>query len=325
MIFFLFLVTCGILSKADRTVTYNNYTWISADEPQVSLQLLLHGYIEESNVARTKRMTIDTVIPNLPDSFDSRIQWPKCRDVINKIVDQSNCGDCWAASATSSFADRLCIATNGEEKKFFSTAYLRSCCATCTWGTPPQGCMGGRAGPTWDWMVSHGLPTGGLYNSSEGCIPYDLAPCDHAHDGQETYPPCGEISPTPACTSKCQPNYPVRDASQDLTKFATSYNIEQFNQEAMKTDIYKYGSIQASFTVYSDFAFYKSGVYYPGPKATSVGKHAIRIVGWGQNEKNAMYWIIANSWNEQWGMKGWFNMGWNVGEVDREPVAGHAK
>lgn len=33
---------------------------------------------------------------DLPNSFDSRTQWPKCK-TIKKVVDQSACGSCWVS------------------------------------------------------------------------------------------------------------------------------------------------------------------------------------------------------------------------------------
>ena len=31
----------------------------------------------------------------IPESFDARDQWPQCKDVIDNIRDQGNCGSCW--------------------------------------------------------------------------------------------------------------------------------------------------------------------------------------------------------------------------------------
>lgn len=48
------------------------------------------------------------------------------------------------------------------------------------------------------------------------------------------------------------------------------------------------------------------GVY----KSTSTklkGLHAVRIIGWGE-EKGTKYWLITNSWNEDWGQGGLFKI-----------------
>lgn len=66
------------------------------------------------------------------------------------------------------------------------------------------------------------------------------------------------------------------------------------------------GPVQADYTVYTDFFSYKSGVYqhtFGKPK----GAHAIKILGWG-TEGRKPYWLVANSWNTDWGDKGFFKI-----------------
>lgn len=44
----------------------------------------------------------------------------------------------------------------------------------------------------------------------------------------------------------------------------------------------------------------------------ALGGHAIRILGWGvhKDDKNGNipYWLIANSWNTDWGSDGFFKI-----------------
>jgi len=61
----------------------------------------------------------------------------------------------------------------------------------------------------------------------------------------------------------------------------------------------KNGPITAGYTVMADFPSYKSGVYqYTTGKF--MGDHCIKVVGWGV-DNGTPYWLIANSWNEEWG------------------------
>ena len=66
------------------------------------------------------------------------------------------------------------------------------------------------------------------------------------------------------------------------------------------------GPVEAAFTVYADFPSYKSGVYQH-VTGGQLGGHAIKILGWGV-ENNTKYWLVANSWNEDWGDKGFFKI-----------------
>jgi hypothetical protein len=47
------------------------------------------------------------------------------------------------------------------------------------------------------------------------------------------------------------------------------------------------------------FITYKSGIYTHKTGA-ALGGHAVRIVGWGE-EQGGKYWLVANSWNQYWG------------------------
>ena len=50
------------------------------------------------------------------------------------------------------------------------------------------------------------------------------------------------------------------------------------NEEEMMNEIYKNGPIEAAFTVYSDFANYKAGIYRH-IHGSMLGGHAIKIIG----------------------------------------------
>lgn len=55
-----------------------------------------------------------------------------------------------------------------------------------------------------------------------------------------------------------------------------------------------------------------------------LGGHAVKIIGWG-TENGTPYWLIANSWNRSWGMKGFFKFirGTNDCNIEFEMVGGY--
>lgn len=64
------------------------------------------------------------------------------------------------------------------------------------------------------------------------------------------------------------------------------------------------GPVDATYQVFSDFYNYQSGVY-KHVSGGSVGWHAVRIIGWGE-QNGTPYWVVANSWHQDWGMNGYF-------------------
>jgi len=87
----------------------------------------------------------------------------------------------------------------------------------------------------------------------------------------------------------------------------------------------KNGPVEAAFSVYADFLAYKSGVYHH-TSGSLLGGHAVKLFGWGV-ENGTAYWLVANSWNEDWGDKGTFKIkrGNNECGFEAEIVAGLPK
>ncbi|BES87654.1 Cathepsin B [Nesidiocoris tenuis] len=233
----------------------------------------------------------------LPKEFDARKQWPNC-PTIAEIRDQGACGSCWAFGAVEAMSDRHCIHSNGKVNVRLSSDNLVSCCHTCGFG-----CHGGFPGSAWRHWVNHGIVTGGSYGSKQGCQPYEIEPCEHHSNG--TRPSCeGENPSTPKCKHKCIDGYKL-PYKQDLHYGKNAYTVEN-NVDTIRHEILENGPVEGAFTVHADLLQYKSGVYKHVAGKT-LGGHAIRILGWGE-EDGTPYWLIANSWNTDWGDNGYFKI-----------------
>ncbi|XP_030747309.1 cathepsin B-like [Sitophilus oryzae] len=233
------------------------------------------------------------VTEDVPDTFDAREQWPNCISV-QTVWDQSDCGSCWAIAATAAMSDRICIQSNQTKQVFVSVEDLNTCCSDCGFG-----CDGGYPLEAWYYWQNTGIVTGGLYQGNQGCKDYTLAPCEH-HVDYTTRPQCSALNyTTPACTKACSAsglNY-----EESLTFGQEPINLAEELQ--IQLEIIKSGPVETSFDVMDDFPTYKSGVY----EATSsnyIGGHAVKIAGWGV-ENGSKYWLIANSWNTDWGLDGY--------------------
>ncbi|XP_052170432.1 cathepsin B-like protease 2 [Diospyros lotus] len=235
----------------------------------------------------------------LPDQFDARTAWSQCR-TIGKILDQGHCGSCWAFGAVESLSDRFCIHFNMNIS--LSVNDLLACCGFMC----GDGCDGGYPIYAWQYFVDKGVVT-------EECDPYfDQTGCSH--------PGCEPAYPTPKCTRKCANNKLPWNNSKHFS--VSAYRINSDPQNIM-AEVYKNGPVEVSFTVYEDFAHYKSGVY-KHITGDVMGGHAVKLIGWGTSEDGEDYWLLANQWNRSWGDEGYFKIlrGSNECGIEEDVVAG---
>jgi cathepsin B len=234
----------------------------------------------------------------IPENFDSRQQWDYC-DSIKIVRDQSSCGSCWAFGAVEAMSDRICIASKGKIQVSLSADDLLSCCKSCGFG-----CDGGDPLAAWKYWVRDGIVTGSNYTTKEGCKPYPFPPCEH-HSNKTHYDPCKhDLYPTPRCERTCQDGYD-KTYKKDLYFGKSAYGVKR-NVEAIQKEILTNGPVEVAFEVYEDFLNYDGGVYvHTGGKLG--GGHAVKMIGWGM-EKGVPYWLVVNSWNQDWGEDGLFRI-----------------
>ena len=67
------------------------------------------------------------------------------------------------------------------------------------------------------------------------------------------------------------------------------------------------GPMQVGLTIYEDFIHYKTGIY-KHETGEVLGRHAIKILGWGTDDTEGLYWIVQNQWGVEWGMNGYMNI-----------------
>jgi len=77
--------------------------------------------------------------------------------------------------------------------------------------------------------------------------------------------------------------------------------------DQIKQEILDYGSVSSSMIVFSDLLDYLDGIYHTDGFSEIIGAHAVLIVGWG-TYAGTQYWVVKNSWGDDWGQKGYFNI-----------------
>lgn len=245
-----------------------------------------------------------------PTSFDSETNWPVCAKVIGDIRDQSNCGCCWAFGGASAASDRMCIATSGADLLSISAQDICFC-------SNYNGCNGGQTYTPWSYLHDTGAVTGGQFNGTGPlglgfCSDFSLPHCHH-HGPQRDDPYPAEGAPgcpsesSPRCPKKCDSTAKSPHNQMRSDRYGFSGSISGFQDvDALKESIMTFGPTETAFTVYKDFENYSGGIYVKKSWQT-LGGHAVRIVGWGE-ENSIPYWKVANSWNPYWGESGYFRI-----------------
>ncbi|XP_058839449.1 cathepsin B-like [Topomyia yanbarensis] len=279
-----------------RFSTFRNLDGIYQSQLDFTLPTKRHHTIEEVHI---------------PKQFDAREKWPYCRSIA-VIRNQGTCGSCWAVAAVSVMSDRLCIHSQGRLDVDLAAEDLMACCKDCG-----NGCNGGFLdGSSFQYWVDVGLVSGAPFNSTEGCKPYPFKPCEYPFKN------CHKEE-TPRCSHHCVHGF---DGRYRTNKFFGRVAYKIPNDERMiQVEIMTNGPVEAGFTVYEDLFLYRSGVY-KHVVGKQVGKHAIRIIGWGK-EQGLPYWLIANSYGPAWGEKGYLKMlrGSNHLGIENTVIAGLPK
>jgi len=253
-----------------------------------------------------EKTEFEVELEDVPDTFDSREHWPQCPTIKN-IRDQSACGTCWAFGAGEAISDRYC--TYGVNKNLsVSTGDIGFCCGfSCG-----DGCDGGYPSGAWQYWVKTGVV-------DEDCYPYPFPSCDHHVPNSKNPCPSNEY-PSPKCPKMCK-----NGKTWTQSKHFGAKSFSASGENNIMKEIFANGPVETAFSVYQDFLTYKSGVY----KRTSnvfLGGHAVKFVGWGV-EDGTKYWLVANSWNPNWGDQGYFKIvkGANECGIESSVVAGVPK
>ena len=219
---------------------------------------------------------------NLPETFDWRRQHGAC---IHPVLNQGQCGSCWAFAATEVLSDRFCLATNGSINVVLSPGDLLACEKLnlgCTMGSLPE------------WAFSY-LKNNGVV--SESCVPYVSG---NGKTQKCTHGKCSAVS-------NKNNNITQRYYAESYKHCGSTISPTSHVNEIMQC-IMEGGPVDVTFNVYTDFQQYTSGIY-THKSGKFEGLHSVKMIGWGHDDETGYdYWIVQNSWGENWGTSGFFKI-----------------
>jgi len=206
---------------------------------------------------------------SLPDSWDWREH-----GALTPVKNQWYCGSCWAFASVGNVESTWYL--SGNELPILSEQQVVSC------DTVDYGCDGGNMQTAFEYVMS--APVDGLVSAS--VYPYytstwygDSGVCNTALASPEN-----------------------RNAS--ITSWA------QVSMDASGEALMRLAVLSSPYTIALDaipMETYVSGIDCPADCDPDDLDHAVMIVGYGL-EDSVNYWLIRNSWGEDWGEEGYYRL-----------------
>merc|ERR1712223_452285 len=225
-------------------------------------------YLSPNDQARLDSIYDELSRSTIPDEYNA-----VTAGLITEPKSQGSCGSCAAFAATT--VHETCLIMAGTP--FKGTNLAEQQLVDCGYnGHDMNGCNGANTGSYVEWMV----------NTAKGQYNHEA---DYKYLDREPNLKCQN---KPYWNGGSKVNAPVVDYWCDETK--------------LKGLVYKYGAV-ATHIYASDpgFGNYKSGVF--NACSTTSINHAVVVVGYGTENGNP-YWIVKNSWGDNWGDKGYIKM-----------------
>jgi len=269
----------------------NGYAGIKRHTParQFHREMLLQRSMEDKHRSFLQREL------TLPKEFD----WANAsgNDFLEPVMDQADCGSCYAASSVRMLTARHKITMNNTELLPWSISFPLHC------SEYNQGCKGG-----YGFLLSK-------WSSDVGLLPAT----------------CMRYNTQGSCKLEC--NLDSLEGKRYRVgnhRYVGSY-YGKANARLIQEELYRNGPLAVGVEPDDEFMFYSEGIYKSAKKAQAKTNgmspleweqvdHGVLLVGWGE-EDGQPYWRIQNSWGPDWGEDGFFRIARGVDEAAVESMA----
>ncbi|CAH0760340.1 unnamed protein product [Diatraea saccharalis] len=184
---------------------------------------------------------------------------------LRPVGNQGGCGSCWSFSTTATVEGALSKSNGGRNLDLSEQSLV-----DCAWGYENFGCSGGQLDKAYEYILQNQIPTQREYGGY-----LELEGMCHLDNMTETFGIRGFSKVTPG------------------------------NPTAMKTVLNKYGPVAVAVYAGTNMKLYSSGILYDFDCDSAENpNHGVVVVGYGERD-GTPYWIIRNSWGENWGEDGY--------------------
>merc|ERR1711962_219103 len=224
---------------------------------------------EERNISDEDQAYLDSIYDELDRQSIPHSHDARQKNLITKPKNQMSCGSCAAFAATATHETCMRRAGTPLQGLDLSEQQLVDCGYN---GQGMNGCNGAYVGAYQDWIAK----------SSKG----------YSHEAQYPYL---DRDPNLRCMNK-----PTWNTGAKVTKSITDYGC---NEDKLKKLVYKYGAVATGIYA-SDrgLSNVNKGVF--DQCSTTKINHAVTVVGYG-TQNGRPYWLIKNSWGDNWGDGGY--------------------
>jgi len=223
----------------------------------------------------------------LPKSFN----WTRLSAMQN-ILDQGQCGSCWAVAATAVLSAHSELYGDG---RMLSAQQIVSCTPNPHSCGGTGGCDGATAELAFDYVLENGL----------------------VDDEAFPYTELDAIPQTPDCPSKMKAPKGSRIGLEDakdfgLQKVGNNFGmtgwerLPQNKLEPLMRALVEKGPVAVSVAASEMWSFYERGIMDDCVK-DAVVNHAVTMIGYGSADDDN-YWLIQNSWGGNWGEAGFMRI-----------------